>query len=98
MQSLAAYNDMPLNKVLQVGDKLRIPPGGYVVKIQPAAKSIKAVSRTKNKPMPLPTDGVYIVKARDSFWKIAKKYNLKTRTLLDANNMTGKETLQIGQN
>ena len=97
MQSLAAYNDMPLNKILQVGDKLRIPAGGYVVKMQPAAKSIKAASTPKSKPMPLPTDGVYIVKSGDSFWKIAKRYNLKTRTLLDANNMTGKETLQIGQ-
>ena len=39
----------------------------------------------------------YTVKSGDSFWKIAKKYNLKTKTLLDANKMTGKETLQIGQ-
>jgi LysM repeat protein len=37
------------------------------------------------------------VKSGDSFWKIAKRYNLKTKTLLDANDMTGKETLQIGQ-
>jgi len=95
MQSLAAYNDMPLNKVLKIGDKLRIPPGGYVVKnIKPAAKTTRVV---KIKPQMRPSDGVYVVKSGDSFWKIAKRYNLKTKTLLNANNMTGKETLQIGQ-
>lgn len=95
MQSLAAYNDMPLSKILRIGDKLRIPPGGYVV------KNIKTVAKTasvaKIKPQVLPTDGIYVVKSGDSFWRIAKRYNLKTKTLLDANNMTGKETLSIGQ-
>ena len=95
MQSLAAYNDMPLNKILKIGDKLRIPPGAYVV------KNVKAVAKTanvaKSKPQALPTDGIYVVKSGDSFWRIAKRYNLKTKTLLDANNMTGKETLSIGQ-
>jgi LysM repeat protein len=94
MQSLAAYNDMSLNKVLRVGEKLRIPPGGYAVKIKAPVKTVK---RVRIKPQARPSDGVYIVKRRDSFWKIAKKYNLKTRTLLDANNMTGRETLQVGQ-
>ena len=97
MQSLAAYNDLPLNKVLRIGDKLRIPPGGYVVKNIPSAKSVKSASVVKNKPQLRPSDGVYIVKSGDSYWKIAKRYNLKTKTLLDANNMTGKETLHIGQ-
>ncbi|MBU8901611.1 MAG: LysM peptidoglycan-binding domain-containing protein [Victivallales bacterium] len=95
MQSLAAYNDMPLSKILRVGDKLRIPPGAYVVKKVKAVT--KAVSVAKVKPQALPTDGIYVVKSGDSFWKIAKRYNLKTKTLLDANNMTGKETLSIGQ-
>ena len=95
MQNLAAYNDMPLNKILRVGDKLRIPPGAYVVKNVKAVT--KAVSVVKVKPQALPTDGIYVVKSGDSFWKIAKRYNLKTKTLLDANNMTGKETLNIGQ-
>ncbi len=93
MQSLAAYNDMSLNKVLRIGEKLRIPPGGYVVK---NVKPVK-VKSVKVKPQPRPSDGVYVVKSGDSFWKIAKKYNLRTKTLLDANNMTGKETLRIGQ-
>ena len=98
MQNLAAYNDMPLNKVLKVGDKLRIPPGGYVVKASKTSKkATKTVSTAKVKPQPLPSDGVYVVKSGDSFWKIAKRYNLKTKTLLDANSMTGKETLSIGQ-
>lgn len=95
MRSLAAFNDMSLSKVLRVGEKLRIPPGGYVVKnIKSAAKARKVV---RAKPQARPSDGVYLVKSGDSFWKIAKRYNLKTKTLLDANNMTGKETLQIGQ-
>jgi LysM repeat protein len=100
MQSLAAYNNMSLNKVLKVGEKLKIPPGGYVVKnITPVKTSIKSrkTSSVKVKPQARPTDGTYTVKSGDSFWKIAKKYNLKTKTLLDANKMTGKETLQIGQ-
>ncbi len=95
MQNLAAYNNMPLNKILRVGQKLKIPPGGYVSKEAP--KAVKIASPVKSKPLPRPSDGVYTVKSGDSFWKIAKKYNLKTKTLLDANNMTGKEMLQIGQ-
>ncbi|MCK4981974.1 MAG: LysM peptidoglycan-binding domain-containing protein [Victivallaceae bacterium] len=95
MQNLAAYNNMPLNKILRVGQKLKIPPGGYIPKEVP--KEVKIVSPVKSKPLLRPSDGVYTVKSGDSFWKIAKKYNLKTKTLLDANNMTGKETLQIGQ-
>jgi len=98
MQNLAAYNNMSLNKILRVGQKLKIPPGGYVPKEIPAGKkAVKTASPVKSKPQPRPSDGVYTVKSGDSFWKIAKKYNLKTKTLLDANNMTGKETLQIGQ-
>jgi LysM repeat protein len=98
MQGLAAYNNMPLSKILKVGQKLNIPPGGYVPKAAPAVKkAVKTASPVKSKPQPRPSDGVYTIKSGDSFWKIAKKYNLKTKTLLDANNMTGKETLQIGQ-
>jgi LysM repeat protein len=104
MQSLAAYNNMPLNKTLRVGQKLKIPPGGYVVKdLPPVAprrhktKSPKKSGSAKVKAMPLPSDGTYTVKSGDSFWKIAKRYNLKTKTLLKANNMTGKEVLQVGQ-
>ncbi|MFA6715366.1 MAG: LysM peptidoglycan-binding domain-containing protein [Victivallaceae bacterium] len=99
MQSLAAYNNMPLNKVLKVGEKLKIPPGGYIAKdvkpVRPAKKTAKAPSGVK--PQARPADGVYVIKSGDSFWKIAKKYNIKTKTLLEANNMTGKEVLQIGQ-
>ena len=101
MQSLAAYNNMPLNKVLNVGEKLRIPPGGYVVKnlppVKPRRKSPRKSRSVKVKALPRPSDGTYTVKSGDSFWKIAKRYNLKTKTLLKANNMTGKEVLQVGQ-
>ena len=98
MQNLAAYNDMSLNKVLRIGEKLKIPPGGYVVKNAKATvKSAKKFRPAKVKPQPRPSDGTYVVKRGDSFWKIARRYNLRTKTLLDANNMTGKETLRIGQ-
>lgn len=97
MQSLAAYNDMSLNKVLRVGEKLRIPPGGYAPKNIKTVKATKKTARVKIKLQTRPSDGVYVVKSGDSFWKIARRYNLKTKTLLNANNMTGKETLRIGQ-
>ena len=97
MQNLAAYNNMELNKILRVGQKLKIPAGGYVPKETPTVKKTIKSAPEKSKPQPLPSDGTYTVKSGDSFWKIAKRYNLKTKTLLDANNMTGKETLQIGQ-
>ena len=102
MQSLAAYNKMSLNKPLMVGQKLMIPPGGYVVENLEPVKTRKTVKSTKaaksvGKVESRPSDGIYIVKSGDSFWKIARKHNLKTKTLLAANNMTGKETLRIGQ-
>ena len=65
MQSLAAYNNMSLNKVLKVGDKLKIPPGGYVVKnIEPLKTSAKPkkTSSVKAKPQALPTDGTLYCK------------------------------------
>lgn len=98
MRNLAAYNDMSLNKVLRIGEKLKIPPGGYVIKdTGTAAKTVKKSRPARIKPQPRPSDGVYVVKRGDSFWKIARRYNLRTKTLLDANNMTGRETLRIGQ-
>lgn len=98
MQSLAAYNNIPLNKALRVGEKLKIPPGGYVAKnVEPVRSARKTKAPDKVKPQARPADGAYSVQSGDSFWKIAKKHNISTKALLEANNMTGKEVLQIGQ-
>lgn len=43
-------------------------------------------------------DGIYVVKKGDSLWKIAIAYNLRTKTLAEANNLDMKKPLKVGQN
>ncbi|MFA6714394.1 MAG: SUMF1/EgtB/PvdO family nonheme iron enzyme [Victivallaceae bacterium] len=98
MRELAYYNNVPLNKVLIVGEKLKIPPGGYVDQnVELVCTPEKPETPVRIEPEPRSIDSIYIVKAGDSFWKIAKKHGITIRALLEANNMIGKEVMMIGQ-
>jgi LysM repeat protein len=105
MQELATYNKMSLKQSLRAGQTIMIPPGGAPVSAEklkkvhrrPAKKANKTYSRKKAKSVPRPQDGLYTVKSGDSLWKIAVRFNLKTSTLAQANNLDPKKSLRIGQ-
>jgi LysM repeat protein len=106
MQELAAYNKMSLKQPLRTGQTIMIPPGGAPIpadklkkvhRRRPAKKASKTYSRKKIKSVPRPKDGLYTVKSGDSLWKIAVRFNLKTSTLAQANNLDPKKSLRIGQ-
>jgi len=108
MKEIAAYNNLPLKKHLRVGQTLILPPGAKFV---PAEKrpvittdkietlrdildgnnaETSAIRQAK------PDDGKHFVMKGDSLWKIAKRYNLKTSTLANANNLSTKAMLKVG--
>lgn len=99
-EELASENNMSLDKPLRIGAVLRIPPGGALIpedQLPPITKKNAKTVPSATSYEPRPEDGTYIVKAGDSLWKIASKYNLKTSTLAEANNLDIKKPLQIGQ-
>ena len=108
MGEIAAYNNLPIKKHLRVGQVLILPPGAEFVPSgkRPVLKTDKMDdlqqildARTENSPirMARPDDGKHFVMKGDSLWKVAKRYNLKTSTLANANNLSSKAMLKIGQ-
>ncbi len=109
MRELADFNRIPLRKMLVVGQKISLPPGAEFVPankrpaIKPTRKPARKTAATKRtktkrvKQVVIPSDGKHIVKKGDSPWSIAIKYNLKTSTLLDANNLPDNPVLRAGQ-
>ncbi len=90
---LKAFNNKTSNK-LKVKEVLLIPPGAkFVPKDQrpnnPVLKSNDINPGTNN--------GTYKVQSGDYVGKIAQKYGLKTSDILEANNLTPKSMIQVGQ-
>ena len=107
VDELAAYNNLPANAKLKVGQKIYIPANGKkALKSKPARKAgaqkgkknaggkkAAPAKRGKN----LPEDGIYTVKAGDNFSVIAKRYGLKVSDILAANPGVDSSRLKIGQ-
>ena len=102
---LAACNNLPLNKPLKVGTVLVIPPGGEAnytpppsVKKKSAPKKSKPAKKPRKAAKPVTgSDGTYSVQSGDSLWKIARRYNITTKSLIEANGINPKTPLRIGQ-
>lgn len=107
---LAQNVSLSKKSVLQVGQKITIPAGGaYIppekrpyVKPMPAKKIVKTTTVKSTKITSAPkgavaSGGTYTVVSGDFPEKIAKKNGVKTQALLDANQLTVKSVLQIGQ-
>ncbi len=106
MRELAAYNNMDLKKHLLVGEVLDIPPGGKYLSEEERApiKSKKASKAKVSKKTAAATpkavsseNGYYTVKPGDSLWLIAKKNNTTVSKLCQANNISKKTPIKVGQ-
>lgn len=62
-----------------------------------AASAQKQAEPAQSVRMPGPQAGVHVVKSGDTVWSIAKRYNVSEKAMLDANNLTKKDVLRIGQ-
>jgi len=108
---LAAYNNYPINKPLYVGKVLSIPPATYHAskaerkKISSKVKSRKSKRSSSKKYSSSKTPVVatlsggnkYIVRNGDNPWLIARRFKVKLSDLLNANNLTSKSMLKVGQ-
>lgn len=108
---LAAYNNYPINKPLYVGKVLRIPPATYHASATERKKISSKIKRSRSKyprkkasskkstPVVATLSGgnKYIVRNGDNPWLIARRFKVKLSDLLNANNLTSKSMLKVGQ-
>lgn len=103
---LAAYNKIDINKPIQIGQIILVPPPGTAVHISEATR--KAATKPRNTKSSSTTtaksvestkisDGHYIVKPGDSVSRIAARYSVKRSALMSANNINENSILRIGQ-
>lgn len=100
---LAACNNLALDKPLNVGVVLLIPPGGGLdvpgeLAKQPKIKpvSVKAPVKPKENYAPTSNDGTYVVRPADTLWKIARRNDITTKSLADANGLDLRKPIQPG--
>lgn len=92
---LAKANDLQLNSVIRIGQKLTIPDEKTVSSKKTAKNSSSAASSsTKNS---APRSGLYTVRRGDSIYIIAKRCKVKRADLMAVNNLTENSVLRIGQ-
>jgi LysM repeat protein len=96
MTELARANKLTKNSTLHVGQKLQIPaiakaeaPVGALA-AAPASVEAGAIAAVE------PAGQIYLVKAGDSLWKIAKAHNTSVSALKQANGLAS-DNLKIGQ-
>ena len=102
VKDLVNYNTIPPRK-LRPGQKIMIPATGKKV-TPPAAKpagtkqaSAKPAVKVKKTYLPIPADGIYIVKKGDSFAKIGQMFGLAPAAIAEYNNLSLNKYLQVNQ-
>ena len=90
---LAKANNLQLNSVIRIGQKLIIP-GAKAVSKNTSAKKSDSATVGKNT---VSRSGLYVVRKGDSISKIASRCKVKSADLMAANNLTEKSVLRIGQ-
>ncbi len=91
---LAAVNGLDLKTaVIRPGQKLVLPKGVKAV----AGKPAPARSSSASSGAVVAAGGTYVVVSGDYPERIAKRHGVSTKALLQANNLTEKSVLQIGQ-
>jgi cell wall-associated NlpC family hydrolase len=92
---LLAANGLGPKKVLKVGQKLKIP-GQSTTTTTATAESVQSrTSETKSHKKTATTQ--YVVKSGDVMSAIASRFNVTTKSLLQANKLTSSSKLRIGQ-
>ncbi len=88
LRAIAELNNISIDKILQIGDRLRIP-----AELPHSSSSRKAEEQVKQ----IPTGGqVYQVRRGDSLWTISRKFEIKVEDIARVNNISLDKPLQIG--
>lgn len=90
VEEIAKFNNIKIEKTLQIGDKLRIPQ-----KEESETSTITKNSEPKAKS--LAGTGVYEVKEGDSLWTISRKFGVSPEEIAKANGISLNKTLKIGE-
>ncbi len=75
----------------------RIRAGKYLMVPSGDANNIPVLAKTSSKKKHVNKQKIYKVRPGDSFWKIAKKFNLSHKNLAAMNHLSSGDTLSIGQ-
>ncbi len=85
------------NNTIRAGDALMIPVAKQPLNQYTHSQTERTIRKQSVSPSSKTQKNIYTVKAGDSFWSIAKKYNVKVRTLASWNAMAPTDPLQINQ-
>lgn len=101
IRTLKEYNNLKKN-VIYPKQVLLIPPTSAVAKEAEGKKIVKKVvvkkaGKTAGKKAQVPADGIHVVKARENFTTIARKYGIRVRDMVAANPGVNSARLRIGQ-
>lgn len=99
LEKLLAANQLKGRERLQKGQKLIIPAATAKAVAQAKTDQAKAAKMAAflGHPMQTTAGATHVVESGDIVSSIAKKYGVKTQDVLDANNLTDKTMLRIGQ-
>jgi peptidoglycan endopeptidase LytE len=90
VEEIAKFNNIKIEKTLQIGDKLRIPQKG---ESEPSTITTNSEPKAKS----LAGTGVYEVKEGDSLWTIGRKFGVSPEEIAKANGISLNKTLKIGE-
>jgi len=93
-QAIAKANGIKDLSKISIGQKLKLPGGSSAPAAEPVSKAPAPVS----KPVPAATNGqVHTVRSGETFFSIAKKYNVSTQSLVAANPKVKPSAMRVGQ-
>jgi membrane-bound lytic murein transglycosylase D len=94
---LKAYNNRNSN-ILRPGETIKIPGRGEAKKTIAAMRSPRSTTVTDSKTRNLAKQrSNYTVRSGDSLWVVAKRHGVSVPTLAQANGLSSKARLRIGQ-
>jgi LysM repeat protein len=89
-----AAKKSPETKAVQTAAATPSAPGRKQADAAPARKQAETAQSMRN---PAPQAGAHVVKSGDTVWSIARRHNVSEKAMLEANNLTKKDVLRIGQ-
>ena len=90
VEEIAKFNNIKIEKTLQIGDKLRIPQ-------KEESKTSAITTNSQPKAKSLAGTGVYEIKEGDSLWTIGRKFGVSPEEIAKANGISLNKTLKIGE-
>jgi len=90
VEEIAKFNNIKIEKTLQIGDKLRIPQ-------KEESKTSAITTNSQPKAKSLAGTGVYEIKEGDSLWTISRKFGVSPEEIAKANGISLNKTLKIGE-